>query len=519
MPQRLNLKNLSVPRKLGLGFGLLLAVTILLALTGFYGLRSSGASLQRISQIAGLFDEIVFTREANFNYALTNDTAQKALHQQHFEALKKGFESLSDDIRTGKWPAQDMSAVENLLNQLGAYGKARDLAQSGTELMIANELLSGLQDHANTLYYAEEKRSSEQVVRINYLLTCITLIALLASVLVPIVITRQIVQPLKQAVEAAQSIANGDLTVDLQTDRHDELGTLLQALHTMSGSLHGVISQISSGAHQLATSASQLASITSQTRQGIDSQRSETDMVATAMNEMAATAQEVARHSEQTAIAAKEADHEVSSVLTQSQDAISQIEALSHDISVSAASMGRLQHESERITRILDVIKLVADQTNLLALNAAIEAARAGEAGRGFAVVADEVRNLAQRTQESSLEIEQLIGELRKIADESVVMMQNSVEQTNTSVIGVRDTGAALEAITKQVSNIQKMGELIACAAEEQSVVSEEISQSVSRVRATAEETALSSAEISSASTELERLGTQLNVLVGHFRT
>ncbi|MFW3894593.1 methyl-accepting chemotaxis protein [Pseudomonas bharatica] len=241
-------------------------------------------------------------------------------------------------------------------------------------------------------------------------------------------------------------------------------------------------------------------------------------MVATAMNEIAATVQEVARNSEEAASAAKGADHEVTSVLAMSQQAIRQIEAMANGVGVSAESLGRLQQECGRIGAILDVIKAVAEQTNLLALNAAIEAARAGEAGRGFAVVADEVRNLAQRTQASSSEIEQLIVTLQHIANESTGMMQTNLEQTSASVNGVRDTGTALEQITRQVSNIQQMSELIATAAEEQAAVTEEINQSVTRVRETAEESATASAEISAASTELSHLSSRLHGMVGHFR-
>ncbi|HDT1677163.1 TPA: methyl-accepting chemotaxis protein [Enterobacter hormaechei subsp. steigerwaltii] len=519
MSTALNLKNLSVTRKLSLGFGLLLSFALLLALVGFYGLQNSSTSLQRISQLGGLFDEIVFTREANFNYALSGEDRHLDMHKQHLQALQEHLAQLLDNIQNGRWPSQDLDAAKGLQVELDGYSEARKHARTEPELIAANERLSNLQNNANVLYLAEETRASQHIREMDYMLIGITLLAMIAGALIAVGISRQIVLPLCQAVQAAQRIASGDLTQEMHITRGDELGTLLNSLGTMNLSLRTVISQIGSSAHQLAASASQLASITNQTQIGIDSQRNETDMVATAMNEMAATVQEVARHSEEAAIAARGADQEASNALEQSQQAISQIEKLSQEIGISANSMGRLQHESERIAGILDVIKAVAEQTNLLALNAAIEAARAGEAGRGFAVVADEVRNLAQRTQQSSSEIEQLIAQLRNIADESTLMMQASVEQTQASVTGVRDTGTALEAITRQVSNIQQMGELIATAAEEQSAVAEEINRSVTRVRATAEESATASAEISAASSELERLGNELNVLVGHFRT
>ena len=518
MSQALTLKNLSVTRKLGLGFGLLLSFALLLSLLGGFGLQNSSASLQRISFISGLFDQIVFTREANYNFALSNDAQHQALHQEHHDELKKGFEQLVLDAREGRWPAQDLDAAQKLQADLEVYSKAREQARTVPELTAANQLLSKLQDGANALYYAEEARASEQVKSTHMLLAVITLVAIFCGIVVALLISRQIVLPLRQAVQAAQRIAGGDLTVDIEVARSDELGVLLRALNSMNASLREVISQIGCGSQQLAASASQLAAITSSTQEGIDSQRNETDMVATAINEIAMTVQQVARNSEEAASAAKGADHEVSSVLAMSQQAIRQIEEMANGVGISAESLGRLQQECGRIGAILDVIKAVAEQTNLLALNAAIEAARAGEAGRGFAVVADEVRNLAQRTQASSSEIEQLVNTLQHIADESTGMMQTNLKQTSASVSGVRDTGVALEHITRQVSNIQQMSELIATAAEEQATVTEEINQSVTRVRVTAEESATASAEISSASTELKRLSNHLHGMVGHFR-
>ncbi|MCU1733559.1 methyl-accepting chemotaxis protein [Pseudomonas sp. 20P_3.2_Bac4] len=518
MSQAFTLKNLSVTRKLGLGFGLLLSFALLLSLLGGFGLQNSSASLKRISFISSLFDEIVFTREANYNLALSSDAQHQALHQEHHAKLKQGFDQLVLDAREGRWPAQDLGAAQKLRADLDTYSTARDQARSVAELTAANQLLSRLQDGANELYYAEEARASEQVKSTHMGLAVVTLVAILCGIAVALLISRQIVYPLRQAVQAAQRIAGGDLTADIKVERSDELGVLLGALNTMNASLREVISQIGCGSQQLAASASQLAAITSTTQEGIDSQRNETDMVATAMNEIAMTVQEVAKNSEEAASAAKGADHEVSSVLAMSQQAIRQIEEMASGVGTSAESLGRLQQECGRIGAILDVIKAVAEQTNLLALNAAIEAARAGDAGRGFAVVADEVRNLAQRTQASSSEIEQLIVTLQHIADESTGMMKTNLQQTSASVTGVRDTGMALEHITRQVSNIQQMSELIATAAEEQAAVTEEINQSVTRVRETAEESATASAEISAASTELKHLSNRLHGMVGHFR-
>ncbi|WP_435307303.1 methyl-accepting chemotaxis protein [Pseudomonas chlororaphis] len=289
----------------------------------------------------------------------------------------------------------------------------------------------------------------------------------------------------------------------------------------MSHRIRDVISQIGFGSHRLAAAASQFATITAHTRAGIDSQKSETDLVATAMTEMTemtATVLEVARNSKEAAGAAKRADLEASHALTVSQRAVAQIETLAHKVSLSTDSMIRLHQESSRIGGVLDATKMVAGQTKLLALNAAIEAARAGEAGHGLAVVADEVRSLAQRTQQSSEEIETLIEGLQRIAEQSSQMIQASVQQTQSAVTGVRNTRDALATITQQVSDIQQMSLLIATAAEEQSAVAEEINRSILNVRETADQSAQASAEITTSSVELAQLGGDLQGLVKRFK-
>ena len=197
---------------------------------------------------------------------------------------------------------------------------------------------------------------------------------------------------------------------------------------------------------------------------------------------------------------------------------IAQIERLAAEVARSTDAMSHLQQESNKIGSVMDVIKAVAEQTNLLALNAAIEAARAGEAGRGFAVVADEVRGLAQRTQKSTEEIEGLVAGLQNGTQQVAAVMNNSRSLTDSSVELTRKAGVSLENITRTVSNIQSMNQQIAAAAEEQSAVAEEISRSIINVRDVSEQTATASDETAKSSVELARLGSQLQQMVSHFR-
>ncbi|PSJ45165.1 methyl-accepting chemotaxis protein [Zobellella endophytica] len=512
------IKNLSIILKLCIGFGILFFFVLLLSMFGLYGLHNNDVTLKRISQIGNLFDEIVFTREANYQYALDSDSHQAEEHNQRHKNLQGAIDQLLIDAEAGLWPPQDIAVLKDLKNDLDNYLKMRASTHTRSELLAANELLSELLDKSNELYISEEERAAELASKVFYLLIIITLVTLVMGGIVTVVISRQIVLPLKQAVRIAQRIANGDLVLEQQGEnRRDELGTLLSSLDTMNSSLRNVVSQMGLASHELTASASQLTTITDVTQGQINDQKSETYLIASAMGEIAATVQDVARNAEEIATAAKNTAGEVLNAQALSRRAITQIESLSSEIVSSADFMGRLQQECGRIGSILNVIKEVTDQTNLLALNAAIEAARAGDAGRGFAVVADEVRNLAQRTQRSSNEIEQLISELQGIADESTATMQASVEHTQASVAAVRETGAALDVITRQVSNIQLMSELIATTTEEQAAVTAESNERVSTVRASAEASASASAEISVASGQLESLSKELNSLVRYF--
>ncbi|WP_425502122.1 methyl-accepting chemotaxis protein [Pseudomonas piscis] len=286
----------------------------------------------------------------------------------------------------------------------------------------------------------------------------------------------------------------------------------------MDVTLRELIGGIRDGVTQIASAAEQLSAVTEQTSAGVNSQKVETDQVATAMHEMTATVQEVARNAESASQAAAAADGEGREGDKVVAQAIEQIERLASEVVRSTEAMTVLQQESDKIGSVMDVIKTVAEQTNLLALNAAIEAARAGEAGRGFAVVADEVRGLAQRTQKSTEEIEELVAGLQNGTQQVAAVMHNSRVLTDNSVELTRKAGASLGTITRTVSSIQSMNQQIAAAAEEQSAVAEQISRNIINVRDVSEQTAAASEQTAASSVELARLGGQLQMMVSRFR-
>ncbi|MFK3774072.1 methyl-accepting chemotaxis protein [Pseudomonas sp. NPDC089406] len=400
-------------------------------------------------------------------------------------------------------------AVRQFRDAVAAIATARaEMTVQGGDIVKTSDALYAIQ---------LERRDIESAQARNMQIFA-TLLALLVGVLAAVLITRQITRPLRETLDAVEKIAGGDLTQNLRVTRRDELGVLQQGIGRMGTTLRELITGIRDGVTQIASAAEELSAVTEQTSAGANSQKVETDQVATAMHEMAATVQEVARNAEQAAMAATNADGEARNGDKVVGEAISQIERLATEVNRSTEAMNLLQQESQKIGSVMDVIKSVAEQTNLLALNAAIEAARAGEAGRGFAVVADEVRGLAQRTQQSTEEIEGLIASLQQGTQQVADVMSGSRSLTDSSVELARKAGGSLENITRTVSNIQSMNQQIAAAAEQQSAVAEEISRSILNVRDVSEQTASASDETAASSVELARLGGHLQTLVSQFR-
>ena len=400
-------------------------------------------------------------------------------------------------------------ALKAVVAQTEAIAAARQEMASQTE-EISRLGLALTQD--------QNARLDQETTQARITQVTVAVLALLIGMLAAWLITRQITQPLADTLAVVRNIAAGDLTDQRRIERQDEMGALQQGVMGMAATLRELISGIRDSVTQMASAAEQLSAITEQTSVGMNGQKIETDQVATAMHEMSATVQEVARNAEDASQAASDADREARAGDAVVSEAVTQIERLSEEMLRSTEAMAKLESESNRIGSVMDVIKAVADQTNLLALNAAIEAARAGEAGRGFAVVADEVRGLAQRTQKSTEEIEQLVAGLQQGTQQVAAAMQNSHNLTESSVELTRKAGLALTDITAKVSNIQAMNQQIAAAAEEQGAVAEEISRSVINVRDISEQTATASDETAASSVELARLGGELQAMVSRFR-
>jgi methyl-accepting chemotaxis protein len=327
-------------------------------------------------------------------------------------------------------------------------------------------------------------------------------------------------QPIKKIVYRIKEIAegDGDLTVSLDDKSNNEIGELARWFNMFIGHIRDIVHQVVVAAADINEAATDMKQMTTHTDHAMRQQQSQTEQAATAINEMSATVTEVSRNAEQTSEEVKTSDEQAlqgKQVVTKTIDAISNVAS---EVERAAQVIHALEQNGENIGKVVDVIKNIAEQTNLLALNAAIEAARAGEQGRGFAVVADEVRTLANRTQQSTEEIQSMIETLQAGTLEAVKVMDSGKTEVEHSVQQAMHAGAALDSITTAMATISDMTVQISGAASQQSIVAEQINQNVATINQTAQDTAQSAHAAATSSENLLRLSEKLQNLVVRFK-
>lgn len=387
--------------------------------------------------------------------------------------------------------------------------------------VIGPQVAKGVEDVKLSVMAEQDVLGSDIKVNTNSSINLTLLLSFVAIVIGAIaayLLTISITRPISLAVSAANQLAKGDLTIELTHSSQDETGQLIASIQSTATNLKNIMATISGASIELASASQELAVVTEQSSQGVANQRIETDLVATAMNEMAATVNDVASNAANAAMAANDADKDARLGSLVVEKTILAINSLADRVNESSEKLEEVELATINIVKILDVIRGIADQTNLLALNAAIEAARAGEQGRGFAVVADEVRSLALRTQGSTQEIQNMIEQLQVGTQSTVAVMAQGRCQVVECVEQANDTGLALQAITQAISVINDMNIQIASASEQQSSVAESINENVINVKNIAEENAIAANQTRASTSEIAHLSEQLKELVDQFK-
>lgn len=369
-----------------------------------------------------------------------------------------------------------------------------------------------------TFVNTDKIKAPVQSARVTGLI--IAAIGLIVSLVILHLGTRVLMAPVWRLVKALADVGSGDadLTQRLDDRATDEVGDLARSFNQFVENIQNVVRDVQQGSTELGHNVRSLRDTASTSRSSVESQQAEIDMVATAINEMSTAAGEIAQNAQQTAEAANTADSDTRASLETVAASRDAVQKLSREINAAAEVIDTLGKDVASITTVLEVIQGVAEQTNLLALNAAIEAARAGEAGRGFAVVADEVRNLAQRTQSSTEEISNMIERLQKGATDAVDVMKASTAVSNVSMEKAQDAMEALNRIAEAITSISQMTSQIATASEEQTSVTEELNSSITRIADQGQEAAAAATENDVYTGQIESIGKALNQNVSRFR-
>ncbi|GAB3519018.1 methyl-accepting chemotaxis protein [Photobacterium alginatilyticum] len=494
--------------------------------TAYQALIAAQAEGERIAQEIEKGDDanrlikwMLETRRAEKNFMLSLDNQYATRVEENIVDMTQLMNELKSRYRTTKHKKMADKVLENVGQYTVSFNNyvnyASNMEKANDAMLVNAREAESLADGIRKI---QKTRLADNIWTIEATSIVLALFGIVAGLVVSVIITRQIVRPLHEAVAMTQKIAEGDLTLDIQANRKDEIGDLFAAIGTMSRHLQQVMVRLNDSINHIATASEELSAVTTQTSAGVNAQKSDIEQVATAMTEMNATSQEVANRANSTSEAVKQANQQTQKGNELVAGTVQGMNQLASDVEKSAGVIQKVRDDSESIASVLDVIKGIADQTNLLALNAAIEAARAGEFGRGFAVVADEVRALAQKTQDSTVEIESMITTLKTGSESAVTEMGNSQQQVQQMVTMAEDVNQTLAAITEEVATITDMNLQIANAAKEQSDVAEDVNVRINAIQDVSDQTAAASDQTSASSQELAKLGEELQALITRFK-
>ncbi|MCE4055351.1 methyl-accepting chemotaxis protein [Pseudomonas sp. Au-Pse12] len=539
----MSLRSLNIALRASLGFGLLALMVFAL---GAFALMQMGNMRQQsdevesnwlpsVMSVGEMSQDLLRIRALTLRLLINRDPQAIVQNENKINEIKSAlgvaqgrYESLIllpqervlfDRFKTTE--KQYLQRQERVMQLSGANQLEEAVKVVNGEMnQLADEMAATLHDlielnkqsatHATDLAQAVFSKSRVWVIGMIAL-------AALVTIGLALLLTRSIVLPLAQSLNVAEVVAGGDLTGDITVTGRDEPARLLQALKAMQHSLRETIRRISDSSSQLASASEELSCVTEDATRGLHQQSLEIDQAATAVNQMTAAVEEVASNAVATSEASRESDRIAQHGREQVQQTVLSIESLAQDVTANASQVEELAQKVYGISRVLEVIRSIAEQTNLLALNAAIEAARAGDAGRGFAVVADEVRALAHRTQQSTQEIEQMIGGIQQGTDQAVSSMQQSNSRAHSTLEVAKAAGQALEEIASAFTQINERNIVIASASEQQAAVAREVDRNLMNIRNLALQTSAGANQTSAASQELSRLAVDLNTMVARF--
>jgi methyl-accepting chemotaxis protein len=545
--------NLPIKLRLTVLVGLLALVSISIGLLGISGMRDADQGMDEIfhgnlhhTELLGLISEHNQELRTLLLLSLQHDPKNEfsKMHNHplslHLDLIRKDMEKIDEawaEYQKLRIPKELVSYVDTFSKQktiifnkgyLPAIATLEGGDFHGANLLLLNTInpaFSKMLDAIDPMIAYESKMADEgfQITDSNYhrmisVVTTVIVVGVSLGVLLAYVIISGLTKGVLQIEEAAKRLAEGDLNARIEYTAKDEIGIISTTLNGMAENFHTMVISVKDAIARLASAAEETSVITTQTTGGIKQQQTEIAQVATAINQMSATVQEVARNAVEAASAAQQADQTFNEGKLVVDRVIGAIGDLSNEVEKASGVIKQLETESNNIGSVLDVIKSIAEQTNLLALNAAIEAARAGEQGRGFAVVADEVRTLAGRTQSSTQEIEEMISKLQAGTSNAVKVMDQGMSMSRVGVDQAALAGEALQTINTAVEHISVMNSQIASAAEEQSSVTEEINRSIISINQVADQTSSGAQQTAAASDDLAKLTEQLKGLVDHFK-